>query len=144
MFSAGAQAAAENLLRGSEEGNVTIEPQATDWAPYIVSDSDKGYFTGRWTVYSGLGSDTEDESTTPDEESIVSESALRTWRTASVPPVDRSRTAEDRRRYEELARRLGLSPSSEWGTIEAPAEAFRDGLLRSASSERRTTEEAHT
>jgi hypothetical protein len=67
-------------------------------------------------------------------------------RTASVPPADRSQTAEDRRRYEDLARRLGLSPSFEWGTTEEassyPAEVFRDGILRSAHSEYRTTEEA--
>jgi hypothetical protein len=79
-------------------------------------------------------------------EATVSESARRKRRTASAPPADRNRTAEGRRRDEDLARRLGLSPSSERGLTEEaslyPAEAFRDGLLRSARSEPCTTEEA--
>jgi hypothetical protein len=65
-------------LRESEEGNATIKPQATDWAPYIVSDSDEGSFTGRWTVYSGLGSDLEDESATSEDTSLVPKNAWRT------------------------------------------------------------------
>jgi hypothetical protein len=97
-------------------------------------------------VYSGLGSDLEDESTTPNDELTVPESAQRTQQTASTPPADRSQTAEGRCLYEELAWRLGLSPSSKWGTTEEassyPAEAFGDRLLRSARSEPRTTEEA--
>jgi hypothetical protein len=45
-FSIGTQAVAENVLRGSEEGNATIEPQTMDWAPYIVSDIDEGSLLG--------------------------------------------------------------------------------------------------
>jgi hypothetical protein len=45
-FSAGAQPTAENVLRKLEEGNARIDLQATDWVPYIVSDSDEGSFTG--------------------------------------------------------------------------------------------------
>jgi hypothetical protein len=89
-------------------------------------------FTGQWTVYSGLGSDSEDESATPEDNLTVPESA-RTRRSASTPPADRSRAQEGRRRHEDLARRLGLSPSS---------EAFGEGLLRSARSEPCATEEA--
>jgi hypothetical protein len=58
-FSVRAQAAAENVLSEPAEGNARIEPQAANWVPYIVSDSDEGYFTGQWTVYSGLSSDSE-------------------------------------------------------------------------------------
>jgi hypothetical protein len=77
-FSAGAQAAAESVLGGAPEGNARIEPQSKDWAPYIISDRDEGYLTGWWTSYLGLSSNLEAESTTPNEESIVPEGALRT------------------------------------------------------------------
>jgi hypothetical protein len=50
LFLAGTQAAAEKVLRESEEGNARIVPRATDWEPYIVSDSNEGSFTGEWTV----------------------------------------------------------------------------------------------
>jgi hypothetical protein len=40
-FSTGAEAAAENVLHESEEGNARIKPQATDWVPYIISDNDE-------------------------------------------------------------------------------------------------------
>jgi hypothetical protein len=51
-FSVGPQAAAQNILRESEEGNAIIVPPATY--------RDNGFFTGQWTVYSGLGSDSEE------------------------------------------------------------------------------------
>jgi hypothetical protein len=67
----------ETVLRELEEGNARIEPQATDWASYIVSDNDKGLFTGQWTVYSRLDNDSEDESATPEDTSPVPENARR-------------------------------------------------------------------
>jgi hypothetical protein len=136
-FSAGAQAAPQNILRESEEGNARSVPQ--------VAYSDAGSFTGQWTVYSGLGSDLEDESATPKDNLPVSENA-QTWRSASTPPTDRSRALEGRCRHEDLVRRLGLSPSSERGTTEGassfPTEAVRGGPLCSARSERCATEGA--
>jgi hypothetical protein len=54
-FSAGAQAAAQNFTK---DGNARSVPQA--------ASSDAGSFTGQWTMYSGLGSDSEDESATPE------------------------------------------------------------------------------
>jgi hypothetical protein len=136
-FSAGAQAAEQNILRESEEGNTRIVPQTTY--------SDVGSFTGQCTVYSGLGSDSEDESATPEDNLTVPESAW-TRQSASTPPADRSRAEEGRRRHEDLAQRLGLSPSSERGTTEGassyPDEAFREGLLCSARSKPCATEEA--
>jgi hypothetical protein len=129
-FAAGAQAAAQNILRESAEGNTRIVPQATY--------SDATSFTGQWTVYLGLSSDSKDESATSEDNLTVPESA-RTRRSASTPLADRSRAQEGRRRHEDLARRLGLSPSSERGTTEGaslyPTEAYREGLLRSARSE---------
>jgi hypothetical protein len=56
-----------------------------DWAPYIIRDSDEGSFTGRWIVYSRLGSDSEHESATLEDNSPVPETARRTRRTASAP-----------------------------------------------------------
>jgi hypothetical protein len=53
-FLAGAQAAAHNILCGSEEGTARSVPPA--------ADNDASFFTGWWTVYSGLCSDSEDES----------------------------------------------------------------------------------
>jgi hypothetical protein len=136
LFAAGAQAAAHNILRESMEGNARIVPQATY--------SDAASFTGQWAVYSGLGSDSEDELATPEDNLTVPHSA-RMRRSASTPPVDRSRAQEGRCRHKDLARRLGLSPSSEWGTTKGassyPVEAFR-GLLRSTRSEPCGTEEA--
>jgi hypothetical protein len=136
-FSAGAQAAAQNILRESEEGDAKSVLQTTY--------SDAGSFTGQWTVYSGLGSDSEDGSATPEDNLIIPESA-RTRRLASTPPDDPSRAQEGRRRHEDLARRFGLSPSSEQGATEGAssylAEAFRKGFLRSARSELCATEEA--
>jgi hypothetical protein len=103
-FSAGAQAAAQNILRVSEDGNARSVPQP--------ASSDAGSFTGEWTVYSRLGSDSEDESATP-EKYLPAPQGMRTRRSASSPPADRSRTSEGRRRHDDLARRLGRSPSSE-------------------------------
>jgi hypothetical protein len=65
-FSAGAKAAAQNILRESEEGNARIVPQATY--------SDMRSFTGQWTMYWGLGSDSEDESATLEDNLTVPES----------------------------------------------------------------------
>jgi hypothetical protein len=111
-----------------------------------VSDSDEGYLIGWWTSYSRLSSDSEAEPTTPDEESTVPEGALWTREIASAPPVGHSRIAEGWRRYDELARRLVLSPSSERGMTEEassyPAEVFREGLMPSARSEHCTAEGA--
>jgi hypothetical protein len=96
--------------------------------------------------YLGLRSDSEAKPNTSDEESIVLEGALRTRQTASAPPVGRSWIAEGRCRYDKLARRLALSPSSERGTTEEassyPAEVFKEGFRTSARSEYSTTEEA--
>jgi hypothetical protein len=124
-FSTGAQAAAQNILRESEEGNARSVP------PAVYSDA--SLFTSQWTVYSGLYSDSEDESAAPEDNLIVPET-VRTQRSASTPPADRSRAPEGRRRHDNLARRLGWSPSSERGTTEGallyPTEAFNDGFLR--------------
>jgi hypothetical protein len=79
-FSAGAQAAAHNILCVSEEGTVRSVPTA--------ADTDASFFTGRWTVYSGLCSDSEDES--------AAQGSGRTRRSASTPPADCSRLPEDR------------------------------------------------
>jgi hypothetical protein len=66
-FSVGAQAATQNILRESEEGNARMILPATY--------GDDGFLTGQWTVYSGLGNDSEDESVTPGDNSVVPEGA---------------------------------------------------------------------
>jgi hypothetical protein len=96
-FSAGAQAAAHNILCGLEEGTARSVPP--------VADNDATFFTGQWTVYSGLYSDSEDES--------AAQGAGRTWRSASTPPADLSRLPAERSRHDGLTRRIGRSPSSE-------------------------------
>jgi hypothetical protein len=81
---------------------------------------------------SGLGSDLEDDSAALEDTSPVPEIA-RTRRSASKLPADRSRAQEGQRQHDDLARRLGRSPSSKRGTTKGassyPAEAFRDRFL---------------
>jgi hypothetical protein len=129
-FSAGAQAAAHNILCGSEEGSARSVPPA--------ADNDASFFTGQWTGYSGLCSDSEGES--------AAQGPGRTRRSASTPPADRSRLPVDRSRHDDLARRIGRSPSSERRTTKGASSihpaAFSDGFLRSADSEPRATEAA--
>jgi hypothetical protein len=129
-FSTGAQAAAHNILCGSEEGTARSIPPA--------ANNDASFSTSQWTVYSGLSSDSEDKS--------AAQGARRTRRSASTPPVDRSRLPVDRSRHDDLTRRIGRSPSSERRTTEGASSihpaAFSDGFLRSASSEPRATEAA--
>jgi hypothetical protein len=88
-----------NILCGSEEGTARSVPPATY--------NDASSFTGQWTVYTGLYSDSEDESTAP----APIPKAGRTQRSASTPPADRSQLPADRHRHDDLARRLGRSPS---------------------------------
>jgi hypothetical protein len=89
-------------------------------------------------MYSGLCSDSEDEST--------AQVAGRTQRSASTPPTDRSRLPADRSRHDDLIRRIGRSPSSERRTTEGASSIHpavcSDGFLRSASSEPRAIEAA--
>jgi hypothetical protein len=101
-FSAGAQAAAHNILCGSGEG--------TAWSVPPAADNDASFSAGQWTVYSGLCSNSEDES--------AAQGAGRTRRSASTPPADRSRLPADRSRHDDLTRRIGQSPSSERRTTE--------------------------
>jgi hypothetical protein len=72
-------------LCGSTDRSVAREPQLMEWAPYIVSDSVEDHHMCRWTSFSGLSSDSEDEPTTPDGRSGVPEGALWMRRTASIP-----------------------------------------------------------
>jgi hypothetical protein len=145
-FSVGAQAAAKNILSESMDQAAGFEPRSTDSSSYVVSDSDERCLMSWWTSYSGLSSDSEDEPTTLDVYSTVPEGTLWTRRTTSAPPASRSRTAEGRHRYDELARRIVLSPHSEWGTTEEassyPAEQLTDGLVTSARFEPCAAEEA--
>jgi hypothetical protein len=103
-----------------------------------AANNDANFFTGQWTVYSGLCNDSEDESSAP--------GAGRTRRSTSTPPANQSRLPADLYRHDDLARRIGRSPSSERRTTKGassiPTEAFSDGFLRSASSEPRATEAA--
>jgi hypothetical protein len=122
--------AAHNILCGSEEGTARSVPPA--------AGNDASFFTGQWTVYSGLCTDSEDES--------AAQGAGRTRRSVSTPPADRSRLPAERSRHDDLTRRIGRSPSSERRRTEEASsilpEAFSAGCLRPASAEPRTFEAA--
>jgi hypothetical protein len=119
-FSAGAKAAAQNILRESEEGNARSVPPA--------AYSDTSSFNGQWTVYSGLCNNSKDESAASESNLTVPET-VRTRRSTSTLPADRSRAPKGRHRHDDLARWLGQSPSSERemteGASSYPTEAFR-------------------
>jgi hypothetical protein len=121
--SVGAQVAAQNILRESEEDNARIVPPTTY--------DDEGFFTGQWTVYLGLDNDSEDESATLGDNSVVMEGAC-TRRTTSTPPTDQSWASNCLRCHEDLTRWLDLSPSSERGTTRRtkPQSAETDSCAR--------------
>jgi hypothetical protein len=91
-FSARAQAAAQNILRESEDGNPRSVPQA--------AYSDAGSFTSQWTMYWGLCIDSENESAASEDNLTIPET-LQMRRSACTPPADRSRAPEGRRRYDD-------------------------------------------
>jgi hypothetical protein len=77
-----------------------------------VAYNDASSFTGQWTLYSGLCSDSEDESAAPASNSTIPETG-RTRRSASTPhAADHSRVPADLHRHDDLALRLGQSPSA--------------------------------
>jgi hypothetical protein len=105
-FSLGARAAAEDVPRRSTDRSAeTGLSRNADWLPYTLSDGDEDDLNSRWTSFSSVSSDLDGHELA----SWSEEEGSRTRRTASEPPASFNRKAAERRRLNDLARRLDES-----------------------------------